>query len=185
MNKILKPIYFQPNPSPEGSLRDRPSSWSDPVLDLFPQRPIFPPQIPEAILKHPKLYLVPTPNPLYDEEFDSEKEVRPSPLDELPEINEWVTKYLVGVIETWGGKRPASQLARWTHRLVYQDLLRTANKPPFEGGLPKIRKIYISQPIEGVAETTATLRYGERVRALIMRFEGVDQRWLCTELKLI
>jgi hypothetical protein len=50
---------------------------------------------------------------------------------------------------------------------------------------PKIRKIYISQPIEGVAETTVTLRIGERVRSLILRFEGVDKRWLCTELVLL
>jgi hypothetical protein len=50
---------------------------------------------------------------------------------------------------------------------------------------PKIRKIYISEPIEGVAETTVTLRIGERVRSLILRFEGVDKRWLCTELVLL
>ena len=48
--------------------------------------------------------------------------------------------------------------------------------------LPKIRNIYISEPIEGVGEVTVTLRYEERVRSLVLRFEGVNERWLCTEL---
>jgi len=30
-----------------------------------------------------------------------------------------------------------------------------------------------------------TLRIKERVRSLILRFEGVDKRWVCTELNLL
>jgi hypothetical protein len=30
-----------------------------------------------------------------------------------------------------------------------------------------------------------TVRYGDRLRSLVMRFEGIDQKWLCTELFLI
>ncbi|MFM8190797.1 MAG: Rv3235 family protein [Candidatus Nanopelagicus sp.] len=48
-----------------------------------------------------------------------------------------------------------------------------------------VRKIYISQPIEGVVEVTATLRIKDRVRSLSLRLEGVDKRWICTELNLI
>jgi len=43
----------------------------------------------------------------------------------------------------------------------------------------------LNQPIEGVVESTVTLRIKERVRSLILRFEGVDKRWVCTELKLL
>ena len=39
--------------------------------------------------------------------------------------------------------------------------------------------------IEGVVEVTVTLRVIDRVRSLILRFEGVDKRWVCTELKLL
>ncbi len=49
----------------------------------------------------------------------------------------------------------------------------------------KIRKIYLTQPIEGVIESTVTLRIKDRVRSLILRFEGVDKRWICTELFLL
>ncbi|MDA3030671.1 MAG: Rv3235 family protein [Actinomycetota bacterium] len=31
----------------------------------------------------------------------------------------------------------------------------------------------------------ATLRIKDRVRSLTLRFEGVDKRWVCTELKLL
>jgi hypothetical protein len=29
------------------------------------------------------------------------------------------------------------------------------------------------------------IRYGDRLRAVVIRFEGVDGRWLCTALKMI
>jgi 6-phosphogluconolactonase/glucosamine-6-phosphate isomerase/deaminase len=49
----------------------------------------------------------------------------------------------------------------------------------------QIRKFYFNQPIEGVVEVTVTLRVIDRVRSLILRFEGVDKRWICTELTLL
>jgi len=73
-------------------------------------------------------------------------------------------------------------LARWTHRNIFDGVVKASGA---KRALPKIRNIYISQPIDGVGEVTVTLRYDERVRSLVMRFEGVDKRWLCTELSLI
>ena len=43
----------------------------------------------------------------------------------------------------------------------------------------------MSQPLDGICETTVTVRFGERLRALVFRFEGIDNRWLCTALTLI
>jgi len=74
------------------------------------------------------------------------------------------------------------QLARASHRAVYSTILEMAGK---QKEIPKIRRVYINQPIEGVAETTVTLRFNDRVRSLVLRFEGVDKRWLCTELALL
>jgi hypothetical protein len=34
-------------------------------------------------------------------------------------------------------------------------------------------------------EVTVTLKIENRVRSLILRFEGVDKKWICTELDLI
>ncbi len=160
-------------------------------LDLFQEihstskplspRSLFPASSADLSKPH-KLHLVPKPILFEGEEFDPESQATPSARSELPDVTEWVSKYLHTVIEIWGGKRSAAQLARWTHKSIYPALQRDSGKMK---KLPKIRRIYISEPIEGVAETTTTLRFDERVRSMIMRFEGVDQRWLCTEMKII
>jgi hypothetical protein len=48
-----------------------------------------------------------------------------------------------------------------------------------------MRKIHQDQPLDGICETVITVRFGERVRALVIRTEGVDGRWLCTALRLM
>jgi hypothetical protein len=48
-----------------------------------------------------------------------------------------------------------------------------------------VRTIHQSEPLDGICESTITVRFGERLRAIVIRFEGVDGRWLCTELDLI
>lgn len=156
------------------------SLWAHPMLAFYLE-----PVPVEPVLVPTKLYLVPTPEYFgrdVEDYSDPEFLAKPSPLSELPEIQEWVTKFALSVVEIWGGRRSANQLARWCHRQVHQQLLVKSSTIKVA---PKIRKIYISQPIEGVAETTVTLRIGERVRSLILRFEGVDKRWLCTELVLL
>jgi len=160
---------------------------------LTPQiDPAIAPQLSLSIAPHtingtsPKLYLVPTPQGLPDEEIDPLYAPKPSALHELPAIQPMVENYVIGVMAIWSGRRSALQLARSSHRLVYQKLLTPpSSKSSSRGNSPRIRKIYISQPIEGVLEVTVTLRIGERVRSLSLRFEGVDNRWLCTEFTLL
>jgi len=182
---------------------------------LTPQiDPAIAPQLSLSIAPHitngtsSKLYLVPTPQGLPDEEMDPLYAPKPSALHELPAIQPMVENYVIGVMEIWSGRRSALQLARSSHRLVYQKLLTppsfssgttvssnsaqvrcaansTSSTSSSRGNSPRIRKIYISQPIEGVLEVTVTLRIGERVRSLSLRFEGVDNRWLCTEFTLL
>jgi len=129
-----------------------------------------------------KLFLVPTPQHLEGEDVDRDYLPKPSGLSELPPLQETVSRYVLGVVEVWGGRRQPMQLARLSHRLVYAKILAMAGK---QSEIPKIRRVYINEPIEGVAETTVTLRFNDRVRSLVLRFEGVDKRWLCTELALL
>jgi hypothetical protein len=172
---ILRPVKFDSGSESQSRFHQ---GWHEPLLNLFAQPVTFPPKVPEV----PKLYLVPTPDVLEGEEADSDSVRMPSPLSELPELSDWVGKYVVSLVEICGGNRPIQQLARWTHRSAYQKLLKIMGtwKP-----LPKIRKFYISQPLEGIAEVTITLRFDQRVRALVLRFEGVEKRWLCTKIELI
>jgi hypothetical protein len=129
-----------------------------------------------------RLFLVPTPQHVEGEEIDSEYLPKPSPLADLPPLQETITRYVLGIVEIWGGRRQPMQLARLSHRLVYAKILTMSGN---QKEIPKIRKVYIQEPIEGVAETTVTLRFNDRVRSLVLRFEGVDKRWICTELVLI
>jgi hypothetical protein len=130
-----------------------------------------------------KLYLVPSLDKDFGQEWSHPKfSASPSPLSELPSINTWSKSFILAVIEIWAGKRPVIQISRNSHRLVSRRVNYYSNKIQ---GSCKIRKIYISQPIEGVSEITVTLHIGDRVRSLILRFEGVDKKWICTELQLI
>ena len=172
---ILRPVKFDQGSDSQSRFHD---GWHEPVLDLYSQPVIFPPTVPQI----PKLYLIPTPDYLEGEEEDPEMAKRPSPLSELPDLEDWIGKYVVSLVEICGGKRPVQQLARWTHRMTYQQLITLiGNWKP----LPKIRKFYISEPLDGIAEVTVTLRFDERVRALALRFEGVEKRWVCTKMELI
>ena len=136
----------------------------------------------EVSVSKRKLFLVPTPHHLDGEEVDGENLPKPSALDDLPPLHDTVARYVLGIVEIWGGRRQPMQLARLSHRLVYAKILTLAGN---QKEIPKIRKVYIQEPIEGVAETTVTLRFNDRVRSLVLRFEGVDKRWLCTEFALL
>ena len=168
------------NPSAGSKLPFDQGLWNHPMLELYKA------ELPKEEIKIPsKLYLVPTPEFFgrgLEAESDPEFAPQPTALSELPEVQSWVNRFVLTVLEIWSGKRSSTQLARWCHRQVYQQL---NCKSPAVTHLPKIRKIYICEPIEGVAETTVTLKIGERVRSLILRFEGVDNRWLCTEFILL
>ena len=126
-----------------------------------------------------KLYLVPT---THGESYDPDFAPNPSPLTELPNLERWTLTYVVSALEIMAGRRPVQQLARSTHRFTYNSLLRNIGSV---SELPKIKRIHRNQPIEGVVELTAILSFKDRVRALIARFEGVDKKWLCTELELL
>ena len=126
-----------------------------------------------------KLYLVPTS---HGETYDPDFAPNPSPLSELPNIERWTLTYVVSVLEILAGRRSVQQVARSTHRFTYNSLLKQIGNLK---EVPKIRKFHRHQPIEGVVEVTVTLVFCERVRVLAARFEGVDRKWLCTEVEIL
>ena len=130
-----------------------------------------------------KLYLVPTVDTEFGDEWSHPKfSPAPSNLTELPNINEWSESFVITIIEIWSGRRGITQLANNCHRSVINKLIKEGKELD---NSCRIRKIYLNQPIEGVIEAAVTLGIKERVRSLILRFEGVDKRWVCTELNLL
>lgn len=130
-----------------------------------------------------KLYLVPSIDKEFGEEWRHAKfSPTPSAIAELPELHQWCESFVIKVLEVWSGRRSISQLARNSHRSVQKKITDQINSSTQKCA---IRRFYLNQPIEGVIEMTVTLRIIDRVRSLILRFEGVDKRWICTEFTLL
>jgi hypothetical protein len=155
------------------SSTEDPALWSHPVLDLF-----APPEK-VHIEQSAKLYLVPS---TFGEELEPDEMPIPTSSTELPELHTWTMKFIVSVVEVWAGRRQPAQLISWCHRVIYMELLRKSGSQKEIG---KIKSIHQSEPLDGICESTVLIRYGDRLRAVVIRFEGVDGRWLCTALKMI
>ena len=147
--------------------------WAHPVLDIF-----APPVI-EIPAQKAKLYLVPS---AFGEIYDEDDAPQPTSASQLPELHQWTMRFAVGVLEIWAGRRQPAQLNSWCHRVIYRELVRKSGS---EKEVGRIRSIHQSEPLDGICESTITVRFGNRLRAMAIRFEGVDGRWLCTALDLL
>ena len=157
--------------------------WSNPILDLYPQSHAGSVFAPLPIQKA-KLYLVPShcDKNYGGDDCDGDDCPIPTSAADLPELHTWTMTFAVALLEIWAGRRQPAQLMARCHRVIYNELIR---KTGSQKEIGKIRTIHQSQPLDGICESTITVRFGERLRAITIRFEGVDGRWLCTELDLI
>lgn len=148
--------------------------WQEPMLPLFEERS----RLAEPGIKR-RLFLIPTN---FDEQFDPNFSPLPTPQEELPEITLWVRDFTRRLLEVMSSRRSPHQLARWCHRHPFASLLRMTKS---FAELPKVRRVHIRQPLESLAEVTVILDYRKRTEAMVLRFEGVDHRWLCTVIERI
>jgi|UniRef100_UPI00404A35FA hypothetical protein len=147
--------------------------WNHPVLDIFaPASSPIPKQ-------RAKLYLIPS---TFGEEFETDEMPVPTSATELPDLHTWTMKFIVSVVEVWAGRRQPAQLVRWCHRVIYNELVRSSGS---QREIGKIKSIHQSEPLDGICESTVIIRFGARYKAAVIRFEGVDGRWLCTALTLL
>ena len=162
------------------SSNEDPEMWNHPQLDLYSLSELAANRKVEKLPEQrAKLYLIPS---TFGEEFEPGFEPVPTSATELPELHAWTMKFAVSVVEIWAGRRQPAQLISKCHRQIYMNLLKQVGSQKEIG---RIRSIHQCQPLDGICESTITVRFGDRLRAMVIRFEGVDQRWLCTELRLI
>lgn len=170
-NYLAMPIFASIDVVPISS--DPNEDWLHPVLEMFrPVRALEP-------VKEPRLYLI---GSTFGEEFDSEFSPEPTSARDLPNIEVLVHNFIHVVVEVWAGRRSASQIQSACHYSVFAQLLRKSGTVKTVG---KVRKVHIAQPLDGIVEATITVRYADRLRVVVIRFEGLDHRWLCTTLELI
>jgi hypothetical protein len=162
------------------SSNEDPEMWNHPQLDLYSLSELAANRKVEKLPEQrAKLYLIPS---TFGEEFEPGFEPVPTSATDLPELHAWTMKFAVSVVEIWAGRRQPAQLISKCHRQIYMKLLKQVGSQKEIG---RIRSIHQCQPLDGICESTVTVRFGDRLRAMVIRFEGVDQRWLCTELRLI
>lgn len=107
----------------------------------------------------------------------------------LPDPGRWGRRLLVGVIETAAGRRSLNQLTALLSPGVAHGLrsdLQHATRVgrPHWTSTAVVRSVRVCRPCEQVAELSATVRTGTRVRAIAMRLEVRHDRWCCTRLVL-
>lgn len=147
--------------------------WKHPVLEIFKPQPMT------SAVAPSKLYLVPS---RFDDEFDPDFAPEPTSARDLPELKVWTERFAQSIVEIWAARRSPRQVESLCHHRIFSELVRQSGSQKEIG---RIRKIHIQEPLDGICEATVTIRYEKRLRAMLVRFEGIDRRWLCTALTLL
>ncbi|HEX6931543.1 MAG TPA: Rv3235 family protein [Streptosporangiaceae bacterium] len=82
----------------------------------------------------------------------------------------WPSQFAQVLSEALAGSRPASQLTPWTTeqaRTRISQLGRVLTTP----SQPRIRRVIVSSPVQGVLEMTIIVHVGSRARAVAVRLE--------------
>lgn len=100
-------------------------------------------------------------------------------------------RFVQALVEIIDGDRPAAQLVRMATDSVYDELVarlaslgaatsRGARVGPLS---TRVASVHVEQPQRGGAEVSARIVQGGRSRALALRLDLVDGRWLCSALR--
>ncbi|HET7400004.1 MAG TPA: Rv3235 family protein [Intrasporangium sp.] len=120
---------------------------------------------------------------------DGAFERRRSRTAQLGDPAPFVAKMAQAIVEVVSGQRPPPQLIRHTTPRVYSVLARRAlvSARRQQAGTRRgavVRRIRLCEPADGVVEAAAVVVAHGRVRALALRLEGLDGRWLVTQLTI-
>jgi hypothetical protein len=107
----------------------------------------------------------------------------------LPNPSGWGRRLLIGITESAAGQRPLAQLSALLTPSVAQGLGRHVDFRCRDGrrhwlASARVRSVRSTQPADNVAEVSATLQCGPRVRAVALRLEVRHGRWRCTRLEI-
>jgi len=104
----------------------------------------------------------------------------------LPDPKRWAARLSQAIVEVRAGSRPAHQLLRWTSIDVFESLSADVNgHAGSSADCGRISSVHVTRPADGVAEVSAVVTGRQRARAIALRLEGWDGRWLCTTLAIL
>jgi hypothetical protein len=180
-------VAMPPDPAPARRLRCRlvPAPVCEPPFDdELPEPPPgrIPGQRELGLVFQLPGGLAAIPEPALDIDPDDEFGPTPTRRDDLPDPRPWAGRFAQAVLEVVAGARPAAQLVRWSSANVYEQVSRSAGRLT-DTRRPVLRSVHVCEPVDGVAESAALARVGDRLRVLALRFEGLDGRWQCTAVE--
>ncbi|PIE26118.1 MAG: hypothetical protein CSA58_03590, partial [Micrococcales bacterium] len=114
---------------------------------------------------------------------------RATDLSELEDPHPVAQRLARAVVEALGGMRPAAHLSRWlSHDLDQEMRRRCARRSGAPAGtirpLVLVRRVTVCRPVAEVAECSAVVQCGGRVRAVALRLEATYNGWLVTALQV-
>ncbi len=108
--------------------------------------------------------------------------------DRMPDPAIWARRLVPAVLECLSGFRQAGQLSRMVTPLLRQRLARRsaiARRRGVRGvKAPQVLKVHICRPVDHAVEAAVVVRLDGRVRAVALRMEAVDDRWVMTSFTL-
>ncbi len=110
---------------------------------------------------------------------------QPSTDADLPEPIAWTNRIVQALLEVSDGRRPAHQISRWVNHSITQQFRPTPVPPVTRQEPSRIIRVRVTRPGQGVVEASATVYRHGRTRAMALRLEGWDGRWICTIADLI
>lgn len=111
-----------------------------------------------------------------------------TPSGDLPEVEPWATGLIRSILECCSGGRPPRQLVRWMTPECHQQVSRRFTVAQRRGGATlrhsRVQRVRVCRPRDGVAEVSAVVHHEGRPRAIALRLNGADGRWVATEMLL-
>ena len=104
---------------------------------------------------------------------------------DLPDPTTWARQVLAATLESVSGARAPHQLTRCMTQEVHARVVRRHRVSLRRGAAvqrTQVRRLRVDEPVDGVVEVAAVVVLDDRVRAVAMRLNGADGRWLVTEL---
>ena len=123
---------------------------------------------------------------------------------DLPDPQAWAGRLAQAVVEVCGGGRPLGQLLRWVSPAVFAQLRDwqpqqprpVGSRPAGRASSPKnvrvlrhrfdqVRSVHVCEPADGIVEVSVVIAGAQRWWALALRLEGLNGRWVATQLELV
>ena len=108
---------------------------------------------------------------------------------DLPDPSAWARRLLIGLSEAAAGRRAMHQLSDFLTPSISYGISGELHRARTGGGAhwlrsATVRSVRTMQPRAGIAEVSATLHVGRRVRAVALRVERRHHQWRCTRIVL-